>query len=186
MGAAVQAEADWSTALERAAAAALGDLDRPPDLVALFASGRWAPEFEALVRRAGEVTDAGVLIGCSGGGVIGPGTEVEDRPALALLALALPGALLRGVHLSHDALAACATADDVRRLIGVPPDDVDGCVVLADPFHLDAEGLLRALAGAYPSVPLVGGLASSLPSAQRTYVFLDGRAHDHGAVCLTV
>lgn len=186
MGAAVCADPAWSTALERAAAEALGDLDGPPDLVALFASGHWAPDFDPLVRRARDLTGAGVLIGCSGGGVIGPATEIEDVPALAMLALALPGARLRGVHLTHDDLAACATGDDVRRLTGIPLDDVDGCLVLADPFHLDAEGLLRSLAGAYPGVPLIGGLASSIPSAQTTHVFLDERCHDQGAVCLAV
>ena len=186
MGAAVHADPSWSIALERAAAEALADLSGPPDLVALFASGVWAAELDGLVRRADEVTGAGVLIGCSGGGVIGPGTEVEDRPALALLALALPGALLHPVHLTHGALAGCATADDVRRLTGAPPDDVNGVLVLADPFRLDAEGLLRALAGAYPDVPLIGGLASSIPSAQRTHVFLNECSYDQGAVCLSI
>jgi small ligand-binding sensory domain FIST len=186
VGAGVHADAAWSTALERAAAQALADMAEPPDLVALFASGFWAAEFDRLVRRAHDLTDAGVLIGCSGGGVIGPGTEVEDRPALSLLALALPGALLHPVHLTHDALAACATADDVRRLTGAPPDDVEGFLVLADPFRLDAEGLLRALAGAYPDVPLIGGLASSTPSAQTTHVFMNERSYDQGAVCLAI
>jgi small ligand-binding sensory domain FIST len=182
----VCADAVWSTALERAAAEALGDLSRPPDLVALFASGFWAREFDRLVGRARDATGAGVLIGCSGGGVIGPATEVEDRPALSMLALALPGARLEAAHLTHDALAACATGDDVRRLIGAPPDDVNGFLVLADPFRLDAEGLLRALAGAYPDVPLIGGLASSIAGATATHVFLDGRCYDQGAVCLAV
>jgi small ligand-binding sensory domain FIST len=186
MGAAISSASGWQAAVEQAATGALSDLGGPPDLVALFASAHWSPHFDDLLERAQALTRAPIVIGCSGGGVIGPGTELEDVPGLAMLALSLPGALLHPVHLSHEALAGCSTADDLRRLTGAPPDDVNGWLVLADPFTLDPEGLLRALVAAYPDVPLVGGLASSRPGVEGTQVFLNERSYDHGAVCLSI
>jgi small ligand-binding sensory domain FIST len=186
MGASVVAAPRWQDALEPAAVEATADLDGRPDVALLFASAAWTESFPELLIRARQLTGAERLIGCGGQGVIGTEREVEAEPALALLAMRLPGALLHAFHLTHERLVACQTADDVRRLVGAPPDDVNGLLVLADPFRLDCEGLLGALAAAYPSMPLVGGCASGRAGEPATHLFLDDTVHAQGAVGLSV
>ncbi|HEV8635962.1 MAG TPA: FIST C-terminal domain-containing protein [Chloroflexota bacterium] len=186
MGASVVATVRWQDALEQAAAEATADLDGRPDVVLLFAGAGWTESFGELVPRARQLTGAERLIGCGGQAVIGPGREVEDEPALALLALRLPGAVRRAFHATHERLAACRTADDVRRLVGAAPDDVNGLLVLADPFRLDCDGLLSVLAAAYPGAPLIGGCASGRAGEPGTRVFLDDAVYDQGAVGLSV
>ncbi len=63
------------------------------------------------------------------------------------------------------------------------PDDVAVWFLFADPFTLDAEGLLAAWSEAYPRTPIVGGLASH-PRVRRTYVFLNDEVYDRGAVAM--
>ena len=62
-----------------------------PDLVVAFASAHHAESFAdvpALVRAA---LPGGVLVGCSSGGVIGAGAEVEHRPGFAMTAAPVAG-----------------------------------------------------------------------------------------------
>jgi small ligand-binding sensory domain FIST len=186
LGAAVIRHADWETALERAANGALKGLEAAPDLAVLFATADWQDSFEEMVPRARAMTGARLVVGCSGPAVIGPEPGSADEPAVALMALSMPGARLHAAHLAHDALRACHTTDDFRRLTGAPLDDVNGWLVFADPTHVDAEGLLGVIAAAYPGVPMVGGVAAGPPEGPPPSLFLGDRTYGDGAVCVAV
>jgi small ligand-binding sensory domain FIST len=178
--------ARWDQALGGALSEAGDALATTPDLVLLFASPAYADAFPHMAAVAVERTGARVLIGCSGQGVIGPAREIEDRPALSLLAAAMPGGSLRAAHLTQPWVAASDAAEDWHRLTGVAPDDVNAWMIFADPFTLDAEALLKGLARAYPGTPLVGGIASGEMRARRTHLFLNGDVYSEGAVLLAI
>src|SRR5207248_263676 len=93
---------------------------------------------------------------------------------------------LRPVHLTQATLEPIGRGATWPSVTGVPPDDVDGWLLFADPFTIECERLVDALTTAYPDVPIAGGLASGEPSAGRTHVFLDGLPHDEGAVALAI
>lgn len=154
------------------------------DLAFLFACSDYLEEFSQLVAAARAAVGARLLVGCSSQGIIGTAREVEDQPALSLLACVLPGATLRPAYLTQEVLARTQGGDDVPRITGVLPGEVNAWVVFADPFSLDAEALLGALSAAYPGVPVVGGLASGDFRLRRTHVFLNDRVFDRGAVAL--
>jgi len=176
----------WDQALG-AALGEVGDrLTTTPDLVLLFASPAYAQQFAQIAAVAQERTGARVLAGCSGQGIIGAAREVEDRPALSILALSLPGAALHAVHVTQPFIEASATAADWHRLTGVDPEAVNAWIIFSDPFTLDPEALLAGLSAAYPGTPLVGGVASGSPHVRRTHLFLDGDVHAAGAVLVAV
>jgi len=157
------------------------------DLALFFASTDYTPHLEAMVRRVQSATGATVVAGCSGQGIIGPEREIETEPAVSLMTLPLPGASLRGCHISQEQLQQAG--DDVHswhRLTGVPPEDANAWLMFADPFRLDCEALLGSFSGAYPGLPIIGGLASGAPSQHVTYVFLNGEVYDHGAVAVAL
>lgn len=143
------------------------------DLAFLFASSDYAEEFPELVAGARRATRTRLLIGCSSQGVIGTGREVEGQSALALLTFSLPGAVLRPVRLTQSTLEQCRGSEAWRGMTRVAPDDVTGWFMFADPFTLDAEGLLVAWSDAYPGTPIVGGIASGDLRRRRTHVFLN-------------
>ncbi|MFQ6019486.1 MAG: FIST N-terminal domain-containing protein [Dehalococcoidia bacterium] len=157
-----------------------------PDLTLLFASSDYAADFPQLVTEARTATGTPLLIGCSGQGVIGSAREIEGEPALALLALWLPQALLHPFHLSQRDLERCNRPQDWHQLTGLSPEDVNAWLVFADPFSLDAERLLVTFSEAYPTTPLVGGMASGDHSIRQTHLFLNDEVHESGAVVLAL
>lgn len=183
--AAIARHPDWREALADVLAR-VTDQVADTDLAVLFASASYERGFSELIAQAQHTLRSRVLIGCSGQGVIGPSQEVEGEPALALLALSLPDAVLEPRHLSQTEIEQCDSAEATRRLLGVPPDDANAWLLFADPFTLDAESLLEVLSGSYPATPLMGGMASGDTQVRRTHLFLDGQVHEDGAVALAI
>jgi small ligand-binding sensory domain FIST len=186
--AAIARDASWERALDEVLRQTSGVIESSgqADLVFLFASAAYAHDFLALVRRAREATGARVLVGCSGQGIVGPEREIEGEPAISLLALSLPGAVLRPVLINQRTIESCEEPGDWSDVTGVERDAVNGWFLFADPFGIDAERLVEALSDAYPGTPLVGGLASGDPHVPRTFVFLDDGVYTHGAVAVAL
>ena len=136
-------------ALAETCAAVGRELGERPDLAVLFVSEHHRPGFEEASGAVVEGLAPRVLLGCSAGGVIGAGREVEDRPGVSLTAARLPGVDLRAF--------ALAAASDLHAL---PPPGAAAYVLLADPFSFDAEAFARALDERDPASVKVGGLAS--------------------------
>ena len=154
-----------------------------PDLVVAFVSGHHEADFERVPALMAAALGGGLLLGCSAGGVIGGGREVEQRPGLSLTAASLPGVELRPFHLAANALPACP--DDVvawERLLGVPSANEPHFVLLPDPFSFDAEEFLRSVDRAYPRSRKIGGLASGGRNPGANALFLDRRVHRSGLV----
>ena len=176
---------EWTEALAEVLTAVAGEVPET-DLAVLYASPAYERGFPELIERVRERLRPRVLIGCSGQGVIGPSREVEGEPALALLALSLPDAVLEVRHLSQAELQECDSAAATRELLRVPLDDVNTWLLLVDPFTLSPERLLEVLSISYPGVPLMGGMASGDREARRTQLFLDGQVYEDGAVALAI
>lgn len=173
----------WASALVRdtsgdsAVTRALEVLDRElgvaPDLLLVFVSAHLLKEAPAIVARLRERFPAATLAGCSGSGVIGAGREVEDMPALAVVAASLPGVRIeaRAVRSSES-----LTLEHAPRAV----------LVFGEPFSFDAEPLLTQLDADWPGVIVTGGMASggSTPGAHR--LFLGERLFTSGAVCVAL
>jgi small ligand-binding sensory domain FIST len=176
----------WDQALGTALGEVGDRLPTTPDLALIFASAAYAEYFPHIAAVTHERTGARVLAGCSGQGVIGPAREVEDRPAIALLAASLPGADLAAIHVTQPFVEAAASPEDWRRLTGIAPEAVNAWLIFSDPFTLNTEAVLAGLAGAYPRAPLIGGAASGDPRQRRTFLFLNGDVHAGGAVLVAL
>lgn len=147
--------------------AQLGDVR--PDLLAVFVSAHHAAQFEHLPALLAAAFDPGLLIGCSAGGVIGGGREIEQRPGLSVTAAVLPDVELFPFHLQQDTPAG-----------NLPQQS--HFVILADPFSFDTESFLRSLDRAYPSSRKIGGLASGGRQPGSNALFLGRDVHRTGLV----
>jgi small ligand-binding sensory domain FIST len=178
----------WDKALESALAQTAGVVERSrgADLAVLFAGSSYAGVFPEMVRRVQEATGCSVLIGCSGAGIIGQGTEAENGASLSLMVLSLPGVRLYPIYVNEESLESLSSNADWYGLAGAEPEAINGWFAFADPYRIDSERFVDGLAAAYPGQPIIGGLASGDPRSQRTHVFLNGSAYDEGAVALGV
>ncbi|MBI2766129.1 MAG: FIST C-terminal domain-containing protein [Chloroflexi bacterium] len=182
-GAGAGTGADWRRALGQALAEPRAEA---PDVAFLFASSHFRDSYPELVGEAASAVAPGVLMGCSGQAVIGTGREFEGEPALTLMTLSLPGAHLKTFHIEQGHLHDNPTARQWHSFTGLPPDDVNAWVVFADPFTFDTDMLIASLAGAYPGVPLVGGMASAFGGGRGTELFLGDTVHRSGAILLAL
>jgi small ligand-binding sensory domain FIST len=134
---------------------------------------------EVLRRSLGPET----LLGCSAGGVIGGGEEVERFPAVTLTAARLPDVTVRPFHFDGGALPDLdGPPDSWERLVGAERSEEPQFVLLADPFTSRPDELLAGLDYAFPGSAKIGGLASSGTSPGLNALFLDGEVHTSGIV----
>jgi small ligand-binding sensory domain FIST len=173
---------DWQYALDVALDGIRGIV---PDAVIVFASAQFVEDLprisEAVWHHAGSM----IVIGCASSGIVGRGVELEDEPAICLMALDLPGAVLRPVRFTQGMLEDAHDGKLAER-IGVDPALVNGWFVLADPFKMDGALLVDRLNAAYPGLPVIGGLLAPSPGQRETWVLLNGQAYGDGGVGLSI
>ena len=132
-------------------------------LVAVTAAhGRGIPE---AVSEARSVLGPSPMVGGSVEGVVAPGVEVTDWPAVLVLALSgAPACPFFLPDLARDGLwdgAASRLAGEVAARIGGDFAESDLVVMLADPHGLDARELAAAAGGLRPATVLGGGAAAA-------------------------
>ncbi|MDA0769606.1 MAG: FIST C-terminal domain-containing protein [Chloroflexi bacterium] len=158
-----------------------------PDLVVAFVSAHHSPEYDALPQLIGDHFGPTLLLGCSGGGVIGSGTEIEQRPGFAITAALLPGVQLNPFHIESDAFPdGDAPPEEWGGLVSTPWGQEADFLILADPFSVDGEKLLMGLDYAFPNRAKIGGLASGARQDGGNALYLGDAVHNSGAVGISL
>jgi len=163
-------------------------LQEPPDLGFVFISSAFASEYPRLMPLLKEYLSVPVLIGCSGGGVIGVDQtgqiqEVEGEAALSLCLAYLPEVEVQAFRIGTEDLPDLDSSPDTWvELIGVSPQKNPQFVLLADPFSSKINDLLQGLDYAYPGATKVGGLASVGSINNTSGLFCNYQMHQGGVV----
>ncbi len=175
---------DWRAAAAEAARAARAKLGNGPcDLALVFVSEGW-PDFNAreLPALLGRELAPRMTLGCNAYGAIAGRREVERGPAVALLAMRLPGALSLPFSLTAGELSRFEDGRALVAALDLYPTDKPKFLAFGDPQSCDPERLAALINDAYPGSPLVGGLSSG-PSLRRpAWLLLGSEVVDQGAV----
>ena len=92
-------------AIQECAQSALAGLDGvAPDLAVVFTSMHHHAGFDDVPALMKQHMASARLFGCSGGGIIGNGEEIEQRPALSITVASLPAVDIVGFHLDANSL----------------------------------------------------------------------------------
>jgi small ligand-binding sensory domain FIST len=170
----VSGKVDLAEAIDQASTGVATALDgATPDLLVTFVSAHHADryaEVPALVRRH---FATGLLFGCSAGGVIGGGHEVEEAPGFSLTAAHLPGVTLTPFH---------TLATEPPPVTSTTPQ----FLLLADPFTFDAESFVHRVDESHPGAVIVGGLASGGRRPGENALYLGDAVHRGGLVGLAL
>jgi small ligand-binding sensory domain FIST len=171
-------ESAWDAATEAAREARGGALGRAEvDLAFLFLSPAHLDEAEAAAEAVREELAPRHLLGCVAEGVVARVRELEEGPAVAVWAGALPGAEIECFHV------AAVQTDEGVAVAGFPELDDPGLVaLLVDPFTFPTGPFLASLNERYERIPLVGGIAvgGQRPGAQA--LILDDAVQAEGGV----
>ena len=153
------------------------------DLAFIFVGSGYAAPFERVPAILSEHLEIRTLLGCSGGGIIGGGREIEGKPAVSLIAARLPQVTITPFHIVDETLPDLdAPPRGWEALVGVKPADDPQLILLADPITLRAEDLMLGLDYAYPKAAKVGGLTSAGSRPGENALFLNRATHREGAV----
>ena len=169
----------WAQELRR-------QLEAPVSLGLVFMTPRFFPHAEIVCELLRVHAQVPLLAGCSSGSLICNAQEIEERGGIVLALYHLPGVELRGVRFTQEQVEEATSAAYWHSETGVQPEQTNGWLTFADPFHLDSERWLAGWNEAYAPVPVVGGLASGEINEQLTQVYLNGEVFTEGGVAVSV
>jgi len=152
------------------------------DLVVAFVTDHHAAHFGKLQESIAAAFPGALLFGCTAGGAIGGGAEVEHEAALSLTAATLPGVTITPFHLDGDP----ATWQDA---LPIAPEDDPAFITLPCPLTCAVEDLVAWMDQRWPAAVKVGGLASGgmlTRGPARNTLFLDDRRYPGGAIGLAL
>jgi small ligand-binding sensory domain FIST len=158
-------------ASEAASQAASGLSGGRADLAIVFATGDHAEEIPSLLSSVERATGTPYIVGCSAAGVIAQGRELEDGPAIGVLAIRSDAirstpflfrdsgdqGLTAGIHMGQRLAGSRATEDVV--------------LVWPDPYRVRPDRMLQGLDATLGAIPVAGGAASSSNGASDTFQF---------------
>jgi small ligand-binding sensory domain FIST len=150
----------------------------PASLVVVFATAHHAPAFGDIVELLRHAFEDAVVVGCTAGGVVGPGREVEEGPGLAVWAAALDEARLTPLHLE------VVRTGDGPAVSGWPASVPAGtaAMVLADPFTFPVDAFLAHVNEELPGFVVFGGMASASDRPRGNRLAIDEVVVAEGAV----
>jgi small ligand-binding sensory domain FIST len=185
---AVSEQADLTRAVEECAAGVRSRLgDSAPDLAVTFVSSHYERDYDDVARLVGEKLATAMVFGCSSGGVIGGGSEVEHRSAVSITAAVLPGVEVVDFYLDQESLPDLDAGPGAwEALVNASPGQDPQFVMLADPFSFPVQDLLMGMDFAFTRSVKIGGLASSADQQGRNALFLNGQVYRSGAVGLAL
>ncbi|MSQ09398.1 MAG: hypothetical protein EXR52_00095 [Dehalococcoidia bacterium] len=160
---AISDNADLAVAIRDATTEAIADLEgEPAHLAVVFVSTHHYGGFDLLPELLQPLLGDALLLGCSAGGVIGGGHEVEQRPGFSITLASLPGVEIAPFTVTDDELPnQDASPDAWATLVHTTPDANPHFVLLADPFSMRIDDLVVGLDYAFPLAAKVGGMASA-------------------------
>ncbi|MGD9728827.1 MAG: FIST N-terminal domain-containing protein [Nitrospiraceae bacterium] len=152
------------------------------DLAILFLSSHYGGDADSLMATARAALSPGVLIGCTGEGVIGAGREIEASPAASLWAAHLPRTGLMPLRLSFSSVQDQFTMTGWPDRFHSDPDSPPVLLLFADPFSTPMQELLPLLEDRYPGSVVIGGLAGGGRDIGENRLMLNDEIYDSGLV----
>lgn len=143
----------------------------------LYKVADWGPHLRQIRQALGNP----VLIGCTGGGILGQEREIESAPAISIVAAHLPRVKVHPFSVKQEDLEETAAGYWIEKL-GVTSSESPIGILLPEPFSCDIMSLIPLLNHLYPKMPVIGGLASGARRRGENRLFLNDEILEEGAV----
>jgi small ligand-binding sensory domain FIST len=187
----------WTTAISRASTleAAVKEIAQvlkrehgeTMDLGVVFVSPHHVLNYRTLPSMLHKALTLRELVGCSGGGLVGGGKEVESGPALSVTVASLPEVGIKSFALDAEAVEALAKRPDSwHELLELEPEHAPNFVLFPNPFTCPSQELIDGLDAAFPNSPKVGGMASGGQDRSTTALFLRQGVEDAAVIGLVL
>jgi small ligand-binding sensory domain FIST len=157
--------------------------DAEPDLVIGFFSADFMDEFEHIPDLVKKHLRAKNFIGCSAGGLIGGGVELEKEKGIAIAAAVLPDVDIKLFHLEDSDLPDIDSPPSAwEAAVGVENGQSPQFILLPDPFSFKVDALMQGLDYAFAKSVKLGGLASGGKRGGMNALFCGDKVYRTGAI----
>lgn len=155
---------------------------REVHLACLFFSPHYAKSSEKLVCSLDRQLAPGLMVGCMGQGIIGSTEEYEDKPAVTLWVMHVPGVQMVPLHVTfHEEEGKSYVLEGWPRELDAPAERPT-FLVFADPFSTPAEDMFLTMERHCPGALAIGGLASGGSDLGENRLVLNDAIMEHGLV----
>ena len=176
-------ELNWAQAVESLADQLESQLGGKPDFLLAFISPDYKKYFDEIATALRLRLQPAAFLGCTAGGIVGGGEEVEQQSALTLTGAILPGVNFKTFHITNDALPDLDDAPDSwEKLMQIETSEQPAFVMLCDPFSFKVDSFIQGLDYAYPRLIKFGGLASGGHKAGENRLICDDKVYRSGVV----
>ncbi len=191
----ISAADELTTAVEQASTELERQLDGAScDLVMVFVTTQHRSRWHEIPAALRDRFPGALVLGCSAGGVIGDGEELEQVAGLALAGGSLPGVELTPFHVPAERTPDPAEPGDDpdaertrwNRALGLAEGPDPHLILLPDPFTWSGPELIESLDRVYPTGVKIGGLASGGARPGEHRLFCERSAHHRGMVGVAV
>lgn len=153
------------------------------DLVIAFVSPEFSEHFDEFPKLVKDALGTKVLLGCTAGGLIGGGQEIEHTNCVALTAASLGDVDVKPFHITNGTMPDLdGSTESWEKAIGVTQADNPAFVLMPDPFSMRSDDIIRGLDYAYPKAVKIGGLASGANVPGGNALFLNDKTLREGIV----
>ncbi len=115
-------------------------------------------------------------------GVIGGGIEVENRPGVAVSAAVMPDVSITPFHITSGELPDGDQPPEKWEVpLKVKRESEPKFIILADPFTIEIQNLIKGMDYAFPDSTIIGGIASGGSEPRSNAMYLTGTT-DQGVV----
>lgn len=176
-------ELNWPQAVESLADQLENQLGGKPDFLLAFISPDYKKYFEEIASALRQRLQPAAFLGCTAGGIVGGGEEVEQQSALTLTGAILPGVNFKTFHITNDALPDLDDAPDSwEKLMQIESAEKPSFLLLCDPFSFKVDSFIQGLDYAFPKLIKLGGLASGGHKAGENRLICDDKVFRSGLV----
>lgn len=158
-----------------------------PDLVLVFITSHFEDESPALALRLTQRFPSAVVVGCSAEGVLGPQGELERVPSVSVLLARLPGARLTPFRADAEVLTGPEGAHAWIDSLRPPPSEPEPTfLLLADPFSVPINSVLKLFNQSFRGRPVLGGMVSGCEGPEQAVLILNGEVYRNGAIGIRI
>jgi small ligand-binding sensory domain FIST len=158
-----------------------------PDLLIAFFSPHFQTEYNALPELLNKQLKPKHIIGCSAGGLIGGGLEVEREKALVLTAAVMPATSIKTFHINDDELPDMDSGPDAwEQFVDVKKEDDPAFILMPDTFSFKVDSLVQGLDFAFPKSKKIGGVASGASQPGMNALICEDKVYREGCVGLSI
>lgn len=173
-------------------------LDTPPDLLIVFATIHHARKMGMIADTLRDRLSSIHMLGVTADGVMSGPTEIQDGPALSVMACRFPGVNINPFWIDHLSPRESMEqrAANLSERIGAT-DDMKATLFFADPFSVPLVNLIPALSASRMQViapsgridhigTILGGMASAGDRPNTNTLLLNGEVRNSGAMGVTL